>query len=158
MRSRTSTWRAVAAALLSGVFFLVAMSIVLNISDRNVEKSSRRRVGRCLGLMVIAPVEGSIIICWRADEAEETTMPRAEPGAAIYGSLFALGAPSRMVIIGKLAVSRCFFTRMSSWEKAHSLAETSLVEVTACLEVVGEGVWTIELVELDGGGVAGEAG
>ena len=32
------------------------------------------------------------------------------------------------------------------------------MEDTACFEVVGEGVRTIELVELDGGGVAGESG
>ena len=36
------------------------MSIALNISDKKVGKSSRRRVGRWRGLIDIVPVVGSI--------------------------------------------------------------------------------------------------
>ena len=63
VRSRTRVWRAVAAALLASELTLIHMSIVLNINDKNVEKSSSLRVGRCFGLIVMAPVDGSIIIC-----------------------------------------------------------------------------------------------
>ena len=101
----------------------------LNIKDKNAEKFSRRSVGRCLGFSVIAPVDGSIIICWRPDVVEETTIPLAEPGAAIYGRRLAFGAPSRTEMIFKLRLNKCFLTRISSCEKAHSSADSNDVVV-----------------------------
>ena len=115
--------------MLSVVFSLLAISMVRNIKERNVEKLSKRRVGRCLGLREIAPVIGSIIICCSPVADADTMMPLVEPGAAIYGSRFALGALSWIVIGFKLRLRRCFRTRMSSCEKAHSSAERSDVVV-----------------------------
>ena len=92
--------------MLADEFSLPHMSIVRNMSDKNAEKSRSRRVGRCLGFSVIAPVEGSIIICCNAEDVEETTIPLVDPGAAMYGSLFAFGDPSRMVRFRRLGLNR----------------------------------------------------
>ena len=74
---------ALAAARLAVVFFLFSMSIVRNIRERKDEKFNRRRVSRCFGFSVIAPVEGSIIICCRLDDVKDTIIPLADPGAAM---------------------------------------------------------------------------
>ena len=105
----------------------MAISIDLNISERNTEKSISLIVGRCFGFNVMAPVVGSIIICCSEDVEEETTIPRVDPGAAIYGSLLALGVPSLIVIVCRLELSRCFFANRSSWEKVHSSADKRVV-------------------------------
>ena len=58
------------------------MSIALNIRDRKVGKSRRRRVCRCLGLIEIDPVVGSMTIFCRLDSGPEIIIPLADPGAA----------------------------------------------------------------------------
>ena len=83
VNSRTKILRALAAALLASEFFRPHMSIVLNMRERKAEKSNKRRVGRCLGFKVMAPVIGSIIICCRDEAVDETTIPRVDPGAAM---------------------------------------------------------------------------
>ena len=135
-----------AAAMLASVFCLLHISIVLNIRDKKAEKSSSLSVGRCFGFRVMAPVVGSIIICWSPDIEEDTTIPRVEPGEAIYGRRLALGVPSLMVIICRLALKRCFLTRISSWENAHSSADIKAVVVDVECRREGGGC------ELSGGG------
>lgn len=92
----------------------------------------------------MTPVAGSIIICCSVDVVDETTMPRVDPGAAICGSLFALGAPSRIVMICRFELSRCFFTNTSSCEKAHSSADIRAVlgggVIGLCGMMFGDGV------------------
>ena len=105
----------------------MVMSIDLNIRERNTEKSMSLSVGRCFGFSVMAPVVGSIIICCNEEVEEETAIPRVDPGAAIYGSLLALGVPSLIVMVCKLELSKCFFTNRSSWEKVHSSADKRVV-------------------------------
>ena len=72
-------------------FCLVAISIARNISERNVGKSSKRRVGKCRGFMEIVPVVGSIIMFCRPVSEPEMTSPFEEPGAAMYGNLLGSG-------------------------------------------------------------------
>ena len=79
MRVRTATLACVAA----GEESRAVMSIARNIRDRKVGKSSRRRVGRCLGLIEIAPVVGSITMFCRPESLEEMIIPLVEPGAAM---------------------------------------------------------------------------
>ena len=112
--SRTKIWIAAAAAKLAVEFSRVAMSMVRNIRERNAENPNKRNVGRCLGLMVIAPVVGSIIICCMPAEDDATTMPREDPGAAIYGNLFAFGVPSLTDMVLRFLLSKCFRTKISS--------------------------------------------
>ena len=75
----------------------------------------------------------------------------------MYGSLFALGAPSLIVIFGRFGVNRCFLTRMSSCEKAHSSAESSVVDGGG---VEGDGETCVRAaggLAVAGGGVVGDA-
>ena len=60
------------------------MSIARNINERNVGKSRRRSVGRCLGLIEIEPEIGSMNILCRLESAPAITMSLVEPGAARY--------------------------------------------------------------------------
>ena len=54
-------WRRARPALSElAVAFCSVMSIARNMSERKVGKSRSRRVGRCLGLIEMAPVAGSI--------------------------------------------------------------------------------------------------
>ena len=117
-------WIAAAAAVPALELSREAISIARNISERKAEKSKRRRVGRCLGLRVIVPVVGSIIICCRPGVGLAITIPLAEPGAAMYGSLLASGVFSTMEMARKLALSNCFRTNTSSCEKVHSSTES----------------------------------
>lgn len=78
---------------------LLAESMARNIKDRKVGKSRSLRVGRCLGLIEIAPVVGSMTMLWRVESAPEMMIPLAVPGAAMYGSLFGSGVFS-MIEIG----------------------------------------------------------
>ena len=55
-------------------------------------------------------------------------MPLVVPGCAMYGSLFAFGAASFMVMSLKFWLNRCFFTKISSCEKAHSSADSRAVD------------------------------
>ena len=103
--------------------------MVRNIRDRNVGKSSSRRVGRCFGLSEMVPVEGSITILCRLESAPDTIIPLVEPGAARYGSRLGLGVSVTMEIAGRSLLSKHFFTRMSSCEKDHSSAESSFIAV-----------------------------
>ena len=106
-------------------FWLVAMSMALNISDKKVGKSSKRRVGRCRGLIDMVPVWGSITMFCSPESAPEITSPFEDPGAAIYGSLFGSGVFSTMLMGPNRGDKRHFLTRMSSWLKDHSSAERS---------------------------------
>ena len=93
---------------------LFAMSMARNIRERKVGKSSSLRVERCLGLMEMVPVAGSITIFCRPESAPDMMMPLVVPGAAMYGSLFGSGVRSAMDIGENLLSSRHFLTRMSS--------------------------------------------
>ena len=101
------------------------MSIARNIRERKAEKSKRRRVGRCLGLRVMVPVVGSIIICCSPGVGLAMTIPLVDPGAAMYGSLLASGVFSNTEILRRLALNSCFRTNTSSWEKVHSSTDRS---------------------------------
>ena len=61
----------------------LVMSIARNISERNVGKSSKRKVGRCRGFIDIVPVVGSMVIFCIPVSAEDIMMPLVEPGAAM---------------------------------------------------------------------------
>ena len=122
MRVRT----ALVAALPAGVFCLVAMSMALNIRDRNVGKSSSFSVGKCLGFRDMAPVTGSIIIFCRLVSGPAMIMPLAEPGAARYWSLLGSGVLCEIEMAGSFTLRRHFFTRISSCENDHSSADSSL--------------------------------
>ena len=101
------------------------MSIARNIRERKAEKSNRRRVGKCLGLSVMVPVVGSIIICCMPGVGLAITIPLADPGAAIYGSLLASGVFSNMEIARRFVLKSCLRTNTSSCEKVHSSTERS---------------------------------
>ena len=156
VRSLTSVLTAVAAAKPVAVASRMAISIARNMRERKVGKSRSRRVGKCLGFNEIAPVVGSITILCRDESAPETIIPFVEPGAAKYGSRFGSGVWTTIEIAGRFLLRRHFFTRISSCEKDHSSAESSvtagalvgfglLVEAGVGAEVVL--VWSGELVD-----------
>ena len=93
---------------------LLAESMARNIRDKKVGKSRSLSVGRCLGLIEMAPVVGSMTMLWRAVSAPEMIIPFVVPGAAIYGSLLGSGVLSIIEMGENLLSSRHFFTRMSS--------------------------------------------
>ena len=118
-----------ALAALSAIieFCWDAMSMARNISDRKVGKSRSRRVGRWRGRTDMVPVVGSSTIFWRPESGPVRTIPLAEPGAAIYGRRLGSGGCGLSLMGCRAGLSKHRFTRISSWEKAHSSADRRVV-------------------------------
>ena len=108
------------------------MSTARNINDRNVWNSRSRNVAICLGFTIIVPVLVSITIRCMPFAASLMMMPRDDPGGAIYWILFGSGCFIPREKGFRPGLNKCLRTNWSSWEKAHSVSESSSAPDDVC--------------------------
>jgi hypothetical protein len=140
-------WIAETADLCTSDLPWLAISVALNIKDKNVWNSRSRSVAMCFGLTIIVPVLASITIRCIPLAKSLMIMPREEPGGAMYCTLFGSGCFMPREKGFNPGLNKCLRTNWSSCENAHSVSEMrSAPDVGVAAVAANEG----------GGGVAGD--